>query len=168
MWVVTVDSLCMLLPLIVIEADAWQSPCAPLAAARGMGHADRGSTGDSGTGSWPGTAMVRYPLGHWPPLALNPELRSPSHLCHQASQRLMRGQLRLLNNSTTSIGWVCKSLFFFIFTVSVSLLPALTPLVKSMSSLRKLALINTLNLGGILMLWWFPNGGGKNLCPLRR
>lgn len=37
------------------------------------------------------------------------------HLCHQESQRLTRGQPRLLNNSATSVGWICKQLFTPLF-----------------------------------------------------
>lgn len=31
-----------------------------------IGRADRGGTGDGGTGSWPGTATAWYPSGRWP------------------------------------------------------------------------------------------------------
>lgn len=65
---------------------------------------------------WHGTLR-----GTDPPTLNLPQLLLP-HLCHQASRRLTRGQPRLLNNSTTSVGWVCKQLSFFsIPTVSVPL-----------------------------------------------
>lgn len=46
------------------------------------------------------------------PAPLNPPQLSLPHLCHHASRRLTRGQPRLLSNSTTSVGCVCKQLFF--------------------------------------------------------
>lgn len=98
--------------------------------AQGMLTEEAQETAASGPGlarPWHGTLR-----GNDPP-TLNPAVLSLSHLCHQASQRLTRGQTRLLNNSTTSVGWVCKqlfslSLFFFFFlpppsVLSVFLLP---------------------------------------------
>lgn len=51
-------SLCILSPLIVIETDVRQTLPA---VAGGTRYANSGGLGDSGTGSWPGTTMARYP-----------------------------------------------------------------------------------------------------------
>lgn len=111
---------------------------------------------------WHGTLR-----GTDPPTLNLPQLLLP-HLCHQASRRLTRGQPRLLNNSTTSVGWVCKQLSFFSSLLSVFLSPCSETFGEISVSLRRQALINTLYLGGILMLWWLPGKREeekKNLCP---
>lgn len=73
------------------------------------------------------------------------------HLCHQASQRLTRGQPRLLNNSATSVGWICKQLLPPLLSSPYLALCAET-FGEISVSLRRQGLINALYLGGILML----------------
>lgn len=126
-------------------------PCALSAVAWGIGHADKKkeletvARGPVQARPWHRTLRANDP----PPFNLL-QLLLP-HLCHQASWRLTRGHLRLLNNSTTSVGWVCKRLVFSSL-LSVFFSPCSETFSEISVSSRRQALINTLYLGGLLML----------------
>lgn len=121
------------------------------AVAGGVGSADGGGMGNSGTG--PGQARPWHGTLWGTGLPSLPHHNFSDFTCHQASQRLTRGQPRLLNNSATSVGWICKQFFppaSFLCSVSITL--RAETFGEGGVSLRRQAVINTSYLGGILML----------------